>query len=175
MDFKISLDELKAGVDFSLQLLCANDGFLLQHDAHERSITHKMGEYLQQWFSDFEVDCEYSKHGLIAKRLPRNCDNKDKDLVYPDIVIHLRGVDTTNLLVIEAKLGWDGTVPQCDLAKLVNFTDASGGYNYDYGLFVAFNGANPFKLVWFSNSQEIERCSYANISPSSSALGVRNS
>ena len=38
-------------------------------DANERSLTHKLAEYLQCEFPDWHVDCEYNRHGLDVKRL----------------------------------------------------------------------------------------------------------
>jgi len=42
-----------------LELLLKNDGFLLEKNINERSITHKLGEYYQQLFPEWNVDCEF--------------------------------------------------------------------------------------------------------------------
>lgn len=34
--------------------------YLLENNANERSLTHKLAEYLNLEFQDFDVDCEYN-------------------------------------------------------------------------------------------------------------------
>ena len=58
-------DKVLAG----LEMLLANDGYLLLNDANERSITHKLAEYIQLLMQGWNVDCEYNKHGKNVKRL----------------------------------------------------------------------------------------------------------
>lgn len=54
--------------------------------------------YLQEWFNDWHVDCEYNRNGYTVKTL-------QGDLVRPDIAVHKRGRIGAehNLLVIEGK------------------------------------------------------------------------
>ena len=53
-------DQVKERLETALKKLYVRDSYLLEHLAHERSITHKLGEYLQQLFPDYDVDCEYN-------------------------------------------------------------------------------------------------------------------
>ena len=46
------------------------------------------------------VDCEYNRHGLETKQLPRKCRGGSQSRVFPDIVVHLRGDNDSNLLVV---------------------------------------------------------------------------
>lgn len=90
---------------YSKLLSC--DGLLLTADANERSITHKLAEYLQLQFSEWNVDCEYNRDGIDPKRLYSFRQKVDSDdtnavTVFPDIIVHHRGTND-NLLVIEAK------------------------------------------------------------------------
>lgn len=163
MSFAVEFDEIRASVNYSLQRLCSRDLFLLRHRANERSITHKMADYLQEWYADFDVDCEYNRHGQDQKQLPRECLGESMTAVYPDIVVHLRGEDSTNLLVVEAKIGWNGTVPECDLKKLESFTRSAGQFRYDYGLFISFSRLQPIELVWFSDSNALDRTSAESV------------
>ena len=85
-----------------MQLL-ARDRHLLNADANERSITHKLAEYLQLEFKEWDVDCEYNRDGIDTKRLhslERSINSNDT--VFPDIIVHHRG-ENENLIVIEAK------------------------------------------------------------------------
>jgi len=86
--------------------LLAVDRQLLEFDANERSITHKLAEHLQVEFPDWHVDCEYNRHRREPKRVNLQAkvapDDTNATTVFPDIVIHRR--DTTeNLMAIEAK------------------------------------------------------------------------
>jgi hypothetical protein len=78
---------------------------LLDLDASERSMTHKLAEHLQVEFSDWDVDCEYNRDGHDPKALALSeCPHGKRELrrVFPDIVIHKRGTKN-NLAAIEAK------------------------------------------------------------------------
>ena len=50
-------DKIKQG----LNVLLTRDSYLLINDVSERSITHKLGEYYQYIFPEWNVDCEYNK------------------------------------------------------------------------------------------------------------------
>jgi len=118
----------------------------LEHAVHERSITHILAEYLQREFPDYNVDCEYNKHGLDVKKLPRQCQGSNKDNIFPDITVHVRGDDDSNLLVVEAKPRVKCSVPECDAAKLVEVAKPDGKYRYRFGLFIGFNGLHSPNL-----------------------------
>lgn len=80
-----------------------NECDLFEIGVSERSISHKVAEYLQYEFSDMKVDCEYNRHGLeIDPKKIKDKKNNEK-IIYPDIVVHKRGVDTNNILVVEIK------------------------------------------------------------------------
>ena len=87
--------------------LLKHDRALLELDANERSLTHKLAEHLQDEFPDWNVDCEYNRKGTLPKRLIGIKENVSIDdtcgkTVFPDVIVHHRGT-TDNLLVIEAK------------------------------------------------------------------------
>jgi hypothetical protein len=109
-----------------------------------------------------KVDCEYNKHEDKEKRLgddkkmlellqqKYNVDQLTKKLddtnavtVYPDIIVHARGVDNCNLLVIEIKKSTNTNAwyREFDKEKLAAFTKKSGqqpfsSYHYSFGLFL---------------------------------------
>lgn len=145
----VPLGEIEDKVTRAMTLLRARDSFLLEHGAHERSITSKLAGYLQQEFPDYDVDCEYNLHGPLPKRLLRECEGNSQELVYPDIVVHQRGNDDSNLLVVEAKPRKRPMVPKCDRIKLEEFTRLNGDYRYEFGLFIGFNRLRDPQLVWF--------------------------
>ncbi len=54
-------DEIKRIVNCSLQKLRRLDNYLLDIMVNERTITHKLAEYLQEHIPEYNVDCEYNR------------------------------------------------------------------------------------------------------------------
>lgn len=148
MNFTKSEIEEKLGA--ALKKLFDRDGFLLENLAHERSVAHKLAEYLQLEFGDVRhVDCEYDLHGRLLKLLDdiRECDeDRRTDRIYPDIVVHVRDTDEFNTLVIEMKVGSGSVV--CDREKLRLMT-STGQYRYQSGVLIQFHRLDAPTLTWF--------------------------
>jgi len=139
-------DEMKKKVEFCIRQLLRNDRHLLEIKANERSIAHKLAEYLQQQFRDWHVDCEYNRHGIEIKKL-------GEARVYPDIIVHLRNMPF-NLLVIELKCSNENY--EGDIEKLKKFTDQNGGFKYKFGLFLKILDQEIKEMIWFKNGQKQE-------------------
>lgn len=127
---------------------------LLTVDANERSISHKIAECLQREFGDLIVDCEYNRKGDCPKTLenlfPEGIEpgNLEAKTVFPDIVVHRRGSQEDNVMVIEIKKSSSRRSYDKDIKKLIAFT--SPQYNYQIGLFLAIGvsgTAKPFSDV----------------------------
>jgi len=124
----------------------AFDAFLGRHsvlldvNANERSMTHKLAEALQEVFPNMDVDCEYNRHGRSTKKIVAcwgdgiQPDDLDAKTVYPDIVVHTRGNDENNVLVIEVKKSNARRCSACDAEKLKAFTGDE--FRYRVGLYV---------------------------------------
>lgn len=119
--------EIEARFHKAVLELLKNDPYLLIYNVCERAITHKLGEYLGDLFSDIpnlSVDCEYNKNLLENKILKQKASEARESIVakvrekaellepdellelstYPDIVVHKRGHNyPTNILIVEAK------------------------------------------------------------------------
>ena len=54
--------KLKEALDEATEDLKKNDEPLLMHNVNERSITHKLAEYLQKHLPEYNVDCEYNRN-----------------------------------------------------------------------------------------------------------------
>ena len=103
--------KIKQSIRDAILSFYENENHLINVNANERSVTHQIALYLsrQNTFRGFDVDCEYNRNIDITKRL----DLKDPDdvstavlvskTVYPDIIIHKRGNNDSNLVVLEAK------------------------------------------------------------------------
>jgi|YNPMSStandDraft_1061717.scaffolds.fasta_scaffold15950_3 hypothetical protein len=143
---EVTDDEIKKKVEFCIRQLLGNDRDLLEIEVNERSIAHKLAEYLQQQFPKWHVDCEYNRHGIEIKKL-------GEARVYPDIIVHLRNTPF-NLLVIELKCSnknYEG-----DIEKLKEFTDKNGEFKYKLGLLLKILDKEIKEMIWFKNGQKQE-------------------
>ena len=87
------------------------DRHLLMIDVSERCIAARLAMYLREYFADYDVDVEYNRHGTDKKKLYDLVDKYDRSRarddegqrVLPDVIVHRRGNDDSNLLIIEMK------------------------------------------------------------------------
>lgn len=148
--------EVRNKIETAYKKLLKKDLHLLEKDVNERSITHKLAEYLQLEFPKYHVDCEYNRN-LSGQKLLVSWEKQISELeqemekavtsekrksfiarvlnngltVYPDIIIHRRGT-TNNIVVIEAKKTSNN---EDDESKLKAYKQ---DINYKYAYFVQF-------------------------------------
>ncbi|HIK41546.1 hypothetical protein [Thermoleptolyngbya sp. M55_K2018_002] len=142
----------------ALELLKEHDSYLFRVDANERSFTHKLAGYLQAGFQtrnlELHVDCEYNRSQgdhkkLILEQEIRNrlskvleesgglpgYDDTNAKTVYPDIIVHKRGDNENNLLVIEVKKSTNQqSTGETDKKKLDAFLESP--FNYQHAVFI---------------------------------------
>ncbi|MCJ7511246.1 MAG: hypothetical protein MUP14_10245 [Dehalococcoidia bacterium] len=157
--------DLYENVKAALQLFFLKDCALLELTVNECSISHKLAEHLQYLFKEYEVDCEYNRHGIYPKRIHRDhrTDAEGSDgRVFPDIVIHKRGHDERNLLAIEIKKR-DNTDVSGDVEKLEVLTGQEFGYKT--GLLIIFDVQNKIlsDVVFFQDGGERENTAWDNL------------
>jgi len=128
-------EEVRKRSDSALRKLAENDRYLLQYDLGERCIASRLAMYLQQEFPEYSVDVEYNRHGDVPKRLglPEECANyrnrNGEALAVPDIIVHRRGPDGPNLLVLELKKTTNRDLRACDHERVRAFR-AQLGYAF---------------------------------------------
>ncbi len=139
--------QIKALLEEAKKVFLQNESELLENNTNERSLTHKFAECLQQFFgTDWSVDCEYNRAGSDPKiieeikHIPSVGERVETDdiksrTVYPDIIVHKRGEDGPNLLVIEAKKDATEVERDYDIQKL-NLIKQQ--YNYSFSAFLNF-------------------------------------
>lgn len=152
MGFAYSDEDIRKRTGIALGILKKNDSFLLKEDVHERSVAHKLAEYLQYQFPDWNVDCEYNRKGIEIKRLEglEECEEHGKtERVYPDIIVHERNTNN-NLLVIELKK--NDLKCSCDIRKLELFTSMKGEFCYILGLLIQLDDPH-MQLRWFKDGK----------------------
>ena len=80
-------NEVKRAVNEALRRFYLNDRYLIDHDVNERSLTFRLGFYLQHIFSGWDVDCEFNRNvasGNGRKQLP-DPDSPTRPKVRPAI------------------------------------------------------------------------------------------
>jgi hypothetical protein len=124
----------------ALRRLEANDRHLLENDLSERCIAARLAVYMQPAFDGWSVDVEYNRKGDTPKRLglPREClkkkdledeENNGDALVVPDVIVHRRGPEGPNLLVLELKKTTNRVARDCDRLRVDAFR-AQLGYTF---------------------------------------------
>ena len=82
---------------------------LFHLDVSERALTHHLANCILERVSEgLNVDVEYNRHRSDPKRLNLPArDASDRELrattVFPDIIVHVRNTDESNLVVLEVK------------------------------------------------------------------------
>jgi len=174
MDFR----KINEKIICALDILITEDEYLLKNDISERSISHRLAQYLSTLFPRFNVDCEYNgnveadsgkkyifllkktaeKYGLLKR------DEKENEVVtrhvYPDILIHKRGKSDHNILIIEIKKSSSDISIDYDIEKLIGYTsqENENSLNYTYGVLLIIGVKDKFneiKIQWFSGGESI--------------------
>ena len=102
-------ESVLAAVSAALGDLVARDRDLLRISAHELATVHRFGVYLERQLQpetgqgQLAVDLDYDRHGTGQKFLPGRPDQCGQRRFRPDLIVHHRGDDGQNLLVVEWK------------------------------------------------------------------------
>lgn len=142
---------VKQSIKKAFEELIKNDFYLLLVNINERTLTHRLAIYLEKYFPQYHVDCEYNRNGIGTR--PKELHNLSKKIysaakkktgtkkivedidamtVFPDIIIHKRGIPA-GFVVIEAKKSNNNT--GYDKEKLELYKKELG---YKYAFFVIF-------------------------------------
>lgn len=118
----------------ALSLLYKNDKYLIDIHANERCIVFRFGYYFQNLLSmhceykEYNLDLEYNRDGEDPKKTP----NHEKG-IYPDVILHKRGNNKDNLLVMEFKGYWNNQGQEEDKSKINDLMNPNGEYKYKNG------------------------------------------
>ena len=125
-----------------------NSLICLNHKKHigERACVFRFGIYFSQilkrekQFKEYNLDCEYNRNYDDPKR------KNNGDLIIPDIILHKRGNNDNNIVVIEFKGWWSDVKSQKDdIYKLKELVDPCGKYKYQYGYSIKLNNVEKGK------------------------------
>lgn len=102
-------DEIDVLVSGAITRVIESERELLDRNVSERALTHHLARFIRDRVPPpYVVDVEYNRHVDDPKRLrlpKRNAadDELHATTVFPDIIVHVRGTDDHNLLVLEVK------------------------------------------------------------------------
>jgi hypothetical protein len=132
-------EDVVTRLNHALRRLTDNDRYLLEFDLSERCIASRLALYLQNEFPEHAVDVEYNRDGAVTKRLglPEECANyrnpNGEALAVPDVIVHRRGPEGPNILVLELKKTTNRDPRDCDRARVCALREQMG---YSFGALI---------------------------------------
>lgn len=138
-------EELKNIIERACKKLYKEDIYLINNKVSERTIVFRFGIYLlrlmsrNQKLKSYTLDIEYNRNFSDPKRTINY-----KYGVCPDLIIHKRGSNDNNLLIMECKTYWNSDTTH-DIDKINDFTNPYGEYRYKYGVSIIFKDS---KIVY---------------------------
>ena len=70
--------ELKSRVTDAVCLFLTEDRKLLEYEAHEQAISHRIAVYLEPSFKGYHIDCEYNRHFDLSVAKKLKCHDPEK-------------------------------------------------------------------------------------------------
>lgn len=129
----------------ALKEFYAREAFLFEHDLGERTLTHRLAVHVERQFPDFQVDCDFDRLGPRTLNLPHgsivSTDDHLGKSIYPDIVVHQRGVPN-NLIAIEVRKAHNHQPVEHDRQKLRALTDPHIWFAYWIGVLLTLGKNN---------------------------------
>ncbi|SCB44769.1 hypothetical protein [Rhizobium lusitanum] len=139
--------EVRSRFESALHSFMVGQIELLKFDVNERAVGAVFAHlYLRDVFPDHKVDAEYNRVGFDGdpKRLNLTDECRGpRRRVIPDIVVHRRGNNDNNLLVVEMKMQSNKQPRECDRVKLIAFREQ---LHYRFGVFVDFPAGPELRL-----------------------------
>lgn len=120
---------------------------LIQSNCHEVSISAKIMCALSNIYPDWDVDVEYNRDLNDVKKLFNGHGLR------PDVIIHNRGKKgpQNNYIVMEIKKCSSKAGRNFDLEKLIEMTDQSGRFQYQFGVFVNIKSPEEIEFIYAQN------------------------
>ena len=142
----------------ALEELYEKDGELLEIRANERSITFRLGIYLDELFrkEGLIVDSEYNRKEDRPKALV------GKKYTYPDLIVHKRKTHKDNRMILEIKSKKnDDDEFKNDKEKLEAFTKKEESYKYKIGAHI-FITSKVCDIAWYK-AGKVEKIDFYTI------------
>lgn len=166
----MSTKDILSKIDKAIAELLVNEKSILKRKLNERILSNHLSNYLAPHFRNLNVDAEYNGDidkpndrkalDIAADRMKEigyKINAKNNYKLIPDIIIHKRGTNKKNLVVIEVKKDVSpDNDKNYDLIKLEHLTiDYLGNhYNYKLGIAITFGtgkNAGGSHKIFFQN------------------------
>lgn len=143
-------EQIEEIIKYAVQQVIANDAVLIDLDVSERVIMFHLARYIREKTPiEFHVDCEYNRHLKDIKNLTylkNTLGVEGSHKVIPDILIHKRGSDDSNILVAELKkFGASSNDVASDKRRLNEFKGKS--YSYSYAVQIILGNAQNEAVI----------------------------
>jgi len=172
----MNINDILSKLDLAINTILENEYDILERGLNELNLTGHLTKYLTPLFIGLTVDPEYNGDKLndndrkaiaIAKKRMIEIGIKPKETnnykLTPDIIIHTRNINTSNLVVIEAKKDTNSKkMKDFDLLKLEHMTIDYLGNHYNYRLGVALvfgtkENVGNVEITYFQNGLPTDR------------------
>ena len=137
------------------------DRDILEWGRSERAFNCLLAAKVRELLGDGVLRCDsnYLRHGTDRKELTNRITGERKR-IEADLVIHQRGSDPLNILIMELETIQSATETPDDLWKVRDMTTQDGEYRYLHGLHMTFGiEAHAGEILserWFDNGQEVD-------------------
>ncbi len=148
--------EIKSAIISVLERVYRQDFSLIERQAHERSVAFRFGLYFSEIIAqssfgndaELTIDFDYNRNLENVKNM--NGFNL-KHGIFPDLILHHRGFNDKNVVVIEFKGYWSGNGR--DEEKLSGFTNQyENDYHYGLGAYIRLgNTLENCEIIYFKN------------------------
>lgn len=161
-------------VDQAIRNFLENEIDLLRRRLNELSFSFSLARELTPLFEDYNVDAEYSgdvekpndRKELEISNFERESVGKKSNHIgiykfTPDVIIHKRGTNTQNLVVIEVKKDNSPiSEKKNDIIRLKKLTKKTSVNHYNYKLGIALElgtkeNAGNYEIKFFQNGIEV--------------------
>ncbi len=150
--------EIKGAIASSLERVYSQDFSLIERRAHERSISFRFGLYFSEIIeltsfgddADLTIDAEYNRNLRNVKNMQ---GFRARQGILPDVILHHRGFNDKNVVVIEFKGHWSGRGR--DDEKLRGFThQVENDFHYGLGVFLRLGRTlDECELVYYKDGR----------------------
>lgn len=147
VDSIMAKEKLKKIIKQAINRVMKRDHHLLIIDTHEITIANKFAHYLQELLPEYNVDIEYNRN-LTDQKLSSGSAR-------PDVVVHHRGTNKNNVLVIEIKKSTSD-----DKHPNIERYLEEPTLRYQHGLYLEFGVGKNYgknKLKWLPEIKELSK------------------
>lgn len=150
--------ELEVMIKQALECVYQDDSYLIFNNDRdhcgERAIVARFMIYFHALlnaseYKHYNLDCEYNQNMGNPKSLP-----SFENGTYPDIILHKRGSNDHNILIMEFKTWWNSNQNE-DIRKIKEFMAPKGQYKYKYGCTILLE-KDKYEIDWIIGRKNIK-------------------